>query len=52
MVPEPGDRIEREGIQFTVEACDGKRASRLRVAVLAPGLLRDAADAERDEEAD
>ncbi|MCP4640844.1 MAG: HlyC/CorC family transporter [bacterium] len=33
-VPEPGDEILHDGIQFTVEACDGKRVSSLRIRIL------------------
>ncbi len=33
-VPEPGDEIECDGIRFTVEACDGRRVSTLRIEVL------------------
>lgn len=33
-VPEVGDRIEHSGIEFTVEAVDGKRASQVRVRIL------------------
>jgi CBS domain containing-hemolysin-like protein len=39
-VPEPGDTIRRDGIEFTVEACDGKRASQLRIALPARGRRR------------
>ena len=32
-VPQPGDEVEHEGIRFTVEACDGKRVSTLRITL-------------------
>lgn len=32
-IPEPGDRIEVEGVEFTVEACHGNRVSSVRVHV-------------------
>lgn len=33
-VPEPGDGIIHSGVRFTVEACDGKRASTVRIQLL------------------
>lgn len=34
-IPETGDHLEHSGVGFTVEACEGKRASSVRVRVLA-----------------
>lgn len=33
---EPGDQIESAGVQFTVEACEGKRVSSVRLKLLPP----------------
>jgi putative hemolysin len=33
-VPEPGDEIECDGIRFTVQACEGRRVSTLRIQML------------------
>jgi putative hemolysin len=41
-LPDPGDRIEHDGVLYTVEEVDGKRVSRVRVKVLP------AADIEKD----
>lgn len=35
-IPEPGDTIEHAGVRFVVEACDGKRASLVRVELAQP----------------
>lgn len=33
---EPGDQIESTGVRFTVEACEGKRVSSVRLKILPP----------------
>ncbi len=38
-IPEAGDRIEHEGVRYTVETMDGKRVERLRIEV--PRALRE-----------
>lgn len=32
-VPQPGDEVEHDGIRFTVETCEGKRVSTLRITL-------------------
>ena len=33
-VPEPGDEFSHDGLRFTVEACDGKRVSSVRIQIV------------------
>jgi putative hemolysin len=35
-IPEPEDRIDFNGVQFTVEAVEGKRATSLRIDLRQP----------------